>query len=86
MMATMQPLLILGFVFCLGHAALFHLCIGRQLRDLLIGLFMATIGFIFGQTIGIFVQLPFLQIGQLHLFEASVGAWLSMSVAKLVAP
>jgi hypothetical protein len=86
MMADVPPALLLGSLFCLGYAALLHLWIGRNGRDLLLGLLMATMGFGFGQAIGILTQMPLLQIGQLHLLEASMGAWLLMGVARLIAP
>lgn len=80
------PALVLGSLFCVGYAALLHLWVGRNLRDLLLTLLMAALGFGFGQAIGLFTQMPLLQMGQLHLLEASVGAWLLMVVARLVAP
>ena len=74
MIASVLPVLVLGILFCIGYAALLHLWVGRTLRDLLISLVMASLGVSFGQVIGHFTQLPFLQMGQLHLAEASIGA------------
>jgi len=86
MMASALPAFVLGSLFCLGYAALLHLWVGRNLHDLLLSLLMAAIGFSFGQVIGLLIQTPLFQIGQLHLLEASVGAWLLMVVARLVTP
>lgn len=86
MSMSVLPLLVLGSLFGVGYAALLHLWVGRTLRDLLISLLMASLGISFGQVIGLFSQLPFLQMGQFHLAEASIGAWLLMLVARLVAP
>ncbi len=86
MMSGVPPALVLGALFCVGYAALLHLWIGRNLRELFITLFMAAMGFGFGQIIGLFTAAPFLQIGQLHLVEASLGAWVLMGVARAVAP
>jgi hypothetical protein len=86
MIGAVSPAILLGALFCLGYAALLHLWIGRNLRDLLIGLLMAAMGFGFGQLLGLLFQTPILQIGQLHLFEASLGAWLLMGVARFIAP
>lgn len=83
---SVSPALVLGALFCLGYAALLHLWMGRNLRDLLLGLLMAAMGFGFGQVLGLFLQTPILQLGQLHLLEASLGAWLLMGVARLIAP
>ncbi|MEZ4733531.1 MAG: hypothetical protein R3E79_41070 [Caldilineaceae bacterium] len=86
MMDSALPALVLGCLFCLGYAALLHLWVGRNLHDLLLSLLMAVIGFGFGQVIGFLIQTSLFQIGQLHLLEASIGCWLLMVVARLVAP
>ncbi len=86
MISGVAPALVLGILVCIGYAALLHLWVGRHLRDLLISLLMSCIGFGFGQVVGLFTQSPLLEIGQLHLLEASLGAWLLMIVARLIAP
>lgn len=86
MSTSALPAFVLGSLFCIGYAALLQLCAGRHGRDLWLSLFMGAMGFGFGQTIGLFTAAPFLQIGQLHLVEASLGAWLLMGVARLVTP
>lgn len=86
MIADVPPALLLGSLFCLGYAALLHLWLGRNGRDLSISLLMAFMGFGFGQAIGFLTAAPLWQIGQLHLLEASLGAWLLMAVARLVGP
>jgi hypothetical protein len=86
MIGSVLPVFVLGSLLCIGYAALLHLWAGRTLRDLLISLLMASLGIGFGQVIGLFTQLPLLQMGQFHLAEATVGAWLLMIVARLVAP
>lgn len=86
MMSGVPPALVLGALICLGYAALLHLWLGRNLRDLFITLLMAAMGFGFGQVIGLFTAVPLFQVGQLHLLEASLGAWLLMGVARLIAP
>lgn len=86
MSADVPPALVLGSLFCVGYAAALHLWSGRNARDLFLGLLMASMGFGFGQVIGLLTAVPFLQIGQLHLLEATLGAWLLMGVARLIAP
>lgn len=86
MSTSALPALVLGCLLCIGYASLLHLLFGRHARDLLLSLLMAVMGFGFGQVIGFFTEAPLLQIGQLHLLEASVGAWVLMSVARLIAP
>ena len=86
MSTSALPAFVLGCLCCVGYASLLHLWVGRHVRDLLLSLLMAGMGFGFGQVIGFFTEASLLQIGQLHLLEASLGAWLLMGVARLIAP
>lgn len=81
---NVPPAFLLGTLFCLCYAAITHFISGHSFRDLFVYLLMGTIGFGFGQAIGTISQSPFLQIGQLHLFEASVVAWLLLGIAYLI--
>ncbi len=80
-MMHLSPALLLGTLFCLGYGSLAHVGGGRSSRDLVGFLLIGTIGFGIGQFIGMLLQSPFLQIGDLHLFEASLMAWLLLAVA-----
>lgn len=70
--------LILGLLFSIVYASLYHLWIGRSGRELLILLLMSLIGFVLGHAIGAFLQIELLRIGQLYALEGSIGAWLTM--------
>jgi hypothetical protein len=74
----LSPALLLGILLSVGYASLFHLWRGRHLGDLLLALPIAAIGFSAGQLIGLVAQTSLLQVGQLHLLEASIGAWLAL--------
>jgi len=80
----LSPTLLLGALFCICYAALSHLLGGRSFRELLAFLVLGTLGFGFGQMIGTVSRSPFLQIGELHLFEATVVAWILLGVVYLV--
>lgn len=82
-MSAVPPLL-LGLCCLLAYVALAHLVRGRSFQDLLIMLVMGGIGFGFGQVIGSFTQAAFLRIGDLHLLEASVGAWLLLGIVGII--
>ena len=84
-MSYFSPALLLGTLFCIGYSALAHLTGGRTLRDLLGFLLLGAIGFGVGQLVGMNTQSPFLQIGELHLFEASLATWLLLVVAIVLA-
>lgn len=79
------PAWLMAVLLAVGYASLCHLWSGRTLRDLLIYLVMAGIGFGFGQTVGVFTQAPFFQMGQLHTLEASAGAWVLLMVSAVLA-
>jgi len=83
-MLTFSPAMLLGLLFCLGYGALAHLGAGQSLRDLLGFLLVSTLGFGIGQLLGTLLQSPFLQIGELHLFEASLAAWLLLALAFML--
>lgn len=78
------PSLLLGICFWLVYGALTHLWRGRSFQDLTMMLVMGGIGFGFGQVIGSFTQAAFLLIGDLHLLEASLGAWLLLGIVGMI--
>lgn len=84
MIIGVPPALLLGMFFCLCYAALSHLLSGHTFRELLLFLLMSAIGFGFGQMIGMVTQSPFLRIGELHLFEASLTAWILLGVTYFI--
>ncbi len=78
MLALVPPALLLSIVLCVAYASLLHLWKGRTLRDLLLYLAAAVGGFAVGQLLGILLQMPLPQIGQVHVVEASIFAWLAL--------
>lgn len=81
------PSLLLSLLLSIAYASLFHLWRGRSLRDYVVFLFAALAGFGAGQLLGALIRLPMLQIGEIHLIEATVGALLGLTIAAmLVAP
>lgn len=81
-MSVLVPL-VLGICFWLAYVALTHLWRGRSFQDLTMMMVMGGIGFGFGQVIGSFTQAAFLCIGDLHLLEASLGAWLLLGIVGM---
>jgi len=77
-MTPLPPGLFLGLLLSAAYAALFHLWGGRNVRDLLVYLAASAAGFAVGQFLGMLMQLPLPRIGQLHVVEASVFAWLAL--------
>lgn len=85
MLAWIPPALLLGALLCIAYASLLHLWGGRSLRDLLVYAAAAAGGFAVGQLLGILLQLPLPRIGQVHIVEASIFAWLALIGARELA-
>jgi hypothetical protein len=83
MSAWLSPALLLGALLSIAYASLYHLWMGRSLRELIVALLAAAIGFATGQSIGILTMASLLEIGQLHVLEGSICAWLALLVLHL---
>jgi hypothetical protein len=78
MFAFVPPALLLGILLSVAYASLLHLWKGRSLRDLLLYLMASAGGFALGQLLGLLLQIPLPRIGQVHVVEASLFAWLAL--------
>jgi hypothetical protein len=77
-LAYVPPALLLGVLLSVAYAGLLHLWKGRSLRDLLLYLIASAGGFAVGQLLGLLLQIPLPRIGQIHVVEASVFAWIAL--------
>lgn len=78
----LNPALVFGLLLSAGYAALFHLWTGKSLRNLVVYLFAAVLGFGAGQWAGQLLQLDLLRIGQLYLIETGLGALLALLLVR----
>ncbi len=78
MISYLPPAVLLGLLLSVLYAGIFYVWGGRTLRDLLIYLIAAVIGFALGQGIGMLIRLPLPHIGQVYIVEATVLSWLAM--------
>jgi len=78
MLAYVPPALLLSVLLCVAYASLLHLWKGSSLRDLLLYLMAAALGFAVGQLLGLLLQIPLPRIGQIHVVEASIFAWAAL--------
>lgn len=85
MLELVPPAVLLSALLCAGYAGLLHLWGGRSLRDLLVYLAAAAGGFAVGQLLGVLLQIPVPRIGQVHVIEASLFAWLALIGARELA-
>lgn len=74
----LTPAVLFGALLSLGYASIFHLWRGRGFRDLLLAAPVAFLGFSVGHLLSTTSATSFLDIGQLHVLEGTVGAWLAL--------
>ncbi len=70
--------LVLGFLLATAYGAGFHLLLGGPARRILLYMLAAWVGFTLGHFIGDLADIELLKLGALHLFTASVGAWIAL--------
>lgn len=69
---------ILGFFLATAYGAGFHLIMGGPARRILLYVLASWVGFAVGHLLGDFINLELLNLGALHLFSASLGAWIAL--------
>jgi len=72
----------MSLLLCVGYASLYHLWGGRSLWELGLFFVLALIGFAAGQALGVLLSMDLVRVGQLHVLEASIGAWLALFSAR----
>lgn len=78
----LSPPLVLSLIIASAYAALFNLWQGGSARDLLLYLLACWLGFGIGELAGDFLGLDILMIGQSHVVEGTIGAWLLLLVVR----
>ena len=78
-----SPALVISVLLGVAYAAAFHFWRGRTVRDFFIYLATALLGFGAGQLIGAFTQIGWLEIGEVHVVEATIGAWAALFAVHL---
>ena len=87
MLAIVPPALLLSLLLSVAFASILHLWKGRTTRDLLLYLVASAVGFAVGQLLGLLLQIPLPTIGQVHVIEASIFAWIALiGVRELTVP
>ncbi len=75
---AIPPALAIILILSMVYGAIFHLIRGKGWRDLGMFILFALIGFSIGQLMGALLQLDVLKLGQVHLVEGTIFAWLAM--------
>lgn len=76
------PALAMSLVLASIYAVAFHLWQGRRLRDLLFFWLAAVVGFASGQLAGSMLNILPWTIGQVHIVEATLIAFLFLLIAR----
>jgi hypothetical protein len=69
---------VLGFLLATAYGAGFHVILGGPARRILLYVLAAWIGFALGHFLGDMLNIEILKLGALHLFSASIGAWIGL--------
>ena len=77
----MGPDLLLIALFGGIYGALFHVWQGRRLRQLVVYIAAAIVGFALGQVIGEMAGFDVAMVGRLHLLEGSLVSGIALCVA-----
>lgn len=75
---TIPPAIVIILILSVLYGALFHLWKGKTWLDMGSLILVALAGFIIGQLLGVFLQLDVLKLGQVHIVEGTIFAWLAM--------
>ena len=75
---AIPPAVIVIIILGIFYGALAHLWKGQSWRDLGALILFALLGFTVGQIIGMILGMDVLKLGQVHLAEGTIFAWLVM--------
>jgi uncharacterized membrane protein len=70
--------IILGFLLATIYGTLFHVFVGGPPRRIVLYVLAAWIGFTIGHFVGDLLGIELLKLGAVHLFAASLGAWIAI--------
>ena len=76
--------IVLGFLLATAYGAGFHLLLGGSLGKIILYLLAAWIGFALGHFVGDFLDMELLKLGAVHLFTASIGAWIALIASRFL--
>lgn len=77
---SQEPSLVFALLLASIYAAAYHLWKGRRLRDLPFYWLAAVLGFAAGQLAGEMLTFVPWTIGQIHILEATAGAFLFLTI------
>lgn len=82
MQTFFSPPLVLSLIIASAYAAVFNLWQGGSAKDLLLYLLACWLGFGIGELAADLLDVDILMIGEIHVLEGTIGAWLLLLLAK----
>lgn len=79
-----SPSVVFGFILATLYGAIFHLIVGGDARRLALFLLAGWLGFALGHIFGLIFAVNVMNIGPLHTFSATLGAWLALFAARIL--
>ncbi len=79
-----SPSVAFGFILATLYGAAFHFVIGGDARRLAFFLLAGWLGFALGHIFGVLFAVNVFNIGPLHAFSATLGAWLALLAARFL--
>jgi hypothetical protein len=70
--------IVLGFLLATIYGAAFHLFVGGPTRRIVLYILASWVGFTIGHFVGDLLDIELLRLGAVHLFSASLGAWIAL--------
>ena len=70
--------IVLGFLLATIYGAAFHLFVGGPPRRIILYVLASWVGFTIGHFVGDLLGIELLRLGAVHLFSASLGAWIAL--------
>lgn len=77
-MNNLASSVVLGFLLATAYGSGFHLLLGGPARRIVLYVLAAWLGFALGHVVGDLLNIEILKLGVLHLFSASLGAWVAL--------
>lgn len=76
--------LILGFFLATAYGAIYHFIVGGPPRKIVLYIVASWFGFVAGHFVGDWMGIDLLKLGTIHLFSASIGAWIAIITSSFL--
>jgi hypothetical protein len=85
-LAVVPPAWVLAVVLAAVNVFVFHAALGHETHSALYFVPFGLVGFSVGNLVAALVHAPLPTLGDVHVVEASIGAWLCLTLANVRRP